>query len=401
MERVLRLISYQKLRARIDRDKEKKQKRQEAYRAKYDCLEKVFTPRHYVKCLKKCRSGVSFKYSVQQYSARPLRLMQEDCDSMLAGTAPKIASSRKEIIRERGKERVITPIKIRDRMNQRVLCDYALTPMINRRLIYDNGASMEGKGVSFARKRLNMMLEKAKRMWGNDYYVLTYDFRKFFDSIPHALCADELRKTFQDERLVSVTMQVIEGYQMLDAERAGDTEKMEMLRRHEGRGVCLGSHVSQLMALCVPNFLDHYLKDQMGVKFSIRYMDDGIILHNDLVFLRRLALKMQEVCRRNGMCLNETKTRISHIRHGVTFLKIRYRPAGMKTVKRLCRATVTRMRQKLKKFVGLVARGKMTLKMVWDSLQSWLGHTKAAMAFRQRKRMKQYCLKCFGWRLMA
>ena len=385
----MKMVSYRVLKARIDRDKAKKEARRAALREKYDCLEKVFTLRHYVRSMRKCRKGVSFKLSVQNYSARPFRMMEDDCESMLRGVAPPLATGKKEVIRERGKERIITPIKIRDRMNQRVLCDYALNPMIHRRLIYDNGASMKDKGVSFARKRLNRMLEKAKYLWGNQFYVMIFDFRKFFDSIPHRLCWQELRKAFRDERLADLTMQIIEGYQMMEAGKARDVERMEMLKRHEGYGVCLGSHVSQLMALCVPNFLDHYVKDVRRVKFYIRYMDDGIILHQDKAFLKQLLRDMVRVCAENGLNLNWTKTHIIPVRLGFTFLKIRYRIVDRKTVRKLSRSTVVRMRRRLNRFGGLVAQGRMTMSMVRDSLQSWLGHTKMAMAFRQRKRMKQ------------
>ena len=390
------MIPYRKLRARIEQDKEKKKQRRRAAHEQYDCLENVFTPRHYVKGVMKCRKGVGYKLSVQRYCARPFKKIAGDCGSMLRGEAPQVSSSKKEIILERGKERVITPIKIQDRVNQRVLCDWALTPMITPRLIYDNGASMAGKGVSFARNRFNAMLEKAKRLWGDDFYVLTFDFKKFFDSIPHRLCVEELNKTFNDKRIVDITMQVVEGYQMLDAKASGDTEVEERLRRHEGIGVCLGSHVSQLMALCVPNFLVHFVNDVKRIRFYIRYMDDGIIIHNDRDYLAALLTEMEEICTLHGMKLNMQKTHITKIRHGVKFLKVRYRVKGMKTIKRLCRDSVIRMRRKLKRFVGLVENGKMTMKMVDDSMISWVGHTKHAMAYRQRKRMMQHYCFLFG-----
>lgn len=391
------MIPYKQLRARIERDKKKKELRRAPLREKHDDLDKVFTFRHYVREVRKCRKGVAFKLSVQSYCARPFNVMEHDCVSMRNGIAPPVSSSKKEEIRERGKIRIITPIKIRDRINQRVLCDYALTPLVSPRLVYDNGASMKGKGVSFARKRFNVMLEKAKALWGDDFYVLSYDFRRFFDSIPHRLCKEELDRTFRDKRIVGVTMQVIEGYQMLDARKAQDTEATEALRRHEGMGVCLGSHVSQLMALCVPNFLDHYLKDVRRIRFAIRYMDDGIILHHSRKFLTELLREMVRICSEHGLELNQLKTHITPIRKGVMFLKVRYRLNGMKTIKRLHRASVIRMRRRLKRFDRLVRIGKMTLKMVWDSLQSWLGHSLHAMAFRQRKRMKALYHRLFGY----
>ena len=372
------MVPYRELKKRIDRDRARKAEKRKQIR-----LEDVFTPRHYVKCLKKCRKGVSFKLSVQKYTAKPLEIMMDDCDSLRAGIAPMVASNKKVIIRERGHRREITPIVIRDRMNQRVLCDYALTPEVSRRLIYDNGASSPGKGVGFARKRFNAMMEQAKRQWGGEFYALCFDFEHFFDSIPHRLCFEELDRCFTDPRLRDVTMQIIESYQALGA----DDKIREKLARHEGVGVCLGSHVSQLMALCVPNFLDHYLKDVRRVRFYIRYMDDGVILHRDREYLQQLLGEIRRVCAEKGLRLKEKKTRIIPMKQGFTFLKIRYRVKEMKTIRRLCRADVKRMRRRLKRFLHLMERGKMTLEMAQASLQSWMGHTYHAMAYRQRKRM--------------
>ena len=381
------MIPYRQLRKRIEQDKARKHARRSKRAEEHDRLEKVITPRHYIRSIQVCRRGVRFKLSVQKYSAKPFAILEKDYTDMRNGIAPGIFSSRKVVIRERGKERIITPIQMRDRVNHRVLCDYALTPMIYPRLIYDNGASMKGKGVGFARKRFNVMLEKAKRLWGSRFYALTFDFKRFFDNIPHRLCLKELNKTFRDRRITDLTMGFIEGYLLLDAKRAHDADAIRQIRRHTGRGVCLGSHVSQIMALCVPNYLDHFLKDRKRVKFYIRYMDDGIILHSDRAFLRRLLRDMRRLCSGRGMPLNPEKTHIIPIRKGICFLKIRYRLDGMKTVKRLCRGSIIRMRRKLNRFRGLLARGKMTPDMVTCSYMSWVGHTKNAMAHHQRKYM--------------
>ena len=389
------MIRYMELRKRIEKDKARKAARRAARIEKYDNMDRVATARHYVKATRKCRNGVRFKLSVQAYCAKPFQMMTGDKAAMLEGITPPVTASRKITIRERGKERTITPIQMRDRVNQRVLCDYALTPMIAPRLIYDNGASMKGKGVGFARKRFNAMLEKAKRQWGSEFYALTFDFRRFFDSIPHRLCREELGKVFRDQRIIDVTMGYVEGYQLNEARKAGDWERVASLGRHEGIGVCLGSHVSQVMALCVPNFLDHWLKDVKREKLYIRYMDDGVILHRDPEHLRQLLHEMARLCEKNEMRLNIAKTHITPMKRGICFLKTRYRLDGMKTVKRLCPQSVTRMRRRLQRFARLVDSGKMTMEMVDASLQSWMGHTLRVMAFRQRKRIRQVYRECF------
>ena len=49
---------------------------------------------------------------------------------------------------ERGKVRHITGEQIQDRVSKHALCDEVLSPGVKKYLIYDNGASQEGKGLT-------------------------------------------------------------------------------------------------------------------------------------------------------------------------------------------------------------------------------------------------------------
>ena len=114
-------------------------------------LENVITVPNYVEALKKCMKNVGYKLSVQDYVRHGLIHIADTVNTILAGKVPAIQNPRKVKIMERGHERIITPIRIEDRITQRVLCDYALIPLIKSKLIYDNGASMEGKGTKETR----------------------------------------------------------------------------------------------------------------------------------------------------------------------------------------------------------------------------------------------------------
>jgi hypothetical protein len=74
-----------------------------------------------------------------------------------------------------------------ERIVQKCLCDNVLTPILTHPLIYDNGASVKGKGVHFAIRRLIVHLSKFYRQNGfsNAGYALLIDFTKFFDNIRH------------------------------------------------------------------------------------------------------------------------------------------------------------------------------------------------------------------------
>lgn len=377
-------------------DKERKRKRREEH-----TIESTYKIKNFYACLPKCRENVSWKASVQCYMATCVCKIYQDYLKSNQGNLPRSSSDKKEIIRERGKPREITPIHIRDRENQKVLCDFALTPALLKYLIYDNGASLKNKGVEFSRARMLHHLESAIKDYGNDFYILVYDFKGFFDSIPHKSCYLLLKKYFADERLINMTMEVIKSPYRSDIMKIKDPAKrkakLKALDNNEMRGICLGSQVSQIMALVIANDLDHYIKDGMRVKGYIRYMDDGVVIAKTKEELKALYEGMKKVCERIGLCFNKKKTHITKSRKGFTFLKVKYSvlPSG-RILRRLSRDGVIRMRRKLKKFVKKVENGDMTKMDVYNSLQSWVAHSKIAKSYHTVRRVIKLYKKLFG-----
>lgn len=203
MRKVLR-ASKKKQRINDARIAKIKQQQQGRY-----TFENVFTLQHFIEVLPKCFKGVSWKSSVQNYEINIVTNMYNDFIKLQNGELPKPTSCKEVIIRERGKERVITPIHIRDRVVQKVLCDFVLSKILHPKLIYDNGASLKGKGVQFARKRIERHLRNAIREFGTDFYVLSFDFKSYFNSVPHRTCRAILSKYIYDKDIVRITMEII------------------------------------------------------------------------------------------------------------------------------------------------------------------------------------------------
>ena len=384
---------YQRAKLRISKDKAIKMARQDYKNSMYGDFDKVITYQNYFEALKKCRKGVGWKGSVQCYTENAFVEISKTIDSLKALKLPKLSSNKKIVLFERGKERTIVPITIRDRMTQRVLCDKSLIPRLSDKLIYDNGASTKGKGVDFARKRVEKHIRHAIKEYGADnLYALTYDFKSFFDSVPHATCLKILKETYNDKRVIGLIMAIIRSYQKSEIMQIKDIEerqkRLEELTKHKCHGICLGSQISQIMALVVPDKLDHFVKDKMKVKHYIRYMDDGLILSNDKMFLANLLEQMTKVTNELGLKFNQKKTHIVKITKGVTFMKIKYHVTKSgKLIKRLTRTGIVRMRRKLKKLRKLVDQHRVTLDDVYNSFQSWLAHSSLACSYTTRKNM--------------
>lgn len=383
---------------KILRDKEQKRKKSQIEKETYS-VDKVFSYGNFVKSAIKCRKGVSWKASVQNYQLTALSKTYADYKTIRDGKIPKCSTGREITIRERGKARTITPIHIKDRVVQKTICDNALVPVLSRKLIYDNGASLQGKGVGFSRKRMEKHLRKAIRLFGPEFYILTFDIKNFFGSIPHSECRKTLERYF-DKSLARIAMGIIKNPIRVKVKKISDekerTERFRELEADKARGICLGSQESQIMALVVPNRLDHFIKDKARMKLYVRYMDDGVIIGRTKEELKSLLVEMKQIMTQLGMSFNERKTHIVKSSKGFTFLKVKYRVSSGKIIKRLTRKGVTRMRRKLKKFRRKVDAGQMTIRNVYDSFQSWREHSKVASSYKTVRNMTRLYKELFG-----
>lgn len=346
----------------------------EAQRAKRNAavgnFNEIFSMEHLYKAWKASRKGVGWKCSVQEYKANALDNIYCDRQRLLNGTYRSKGFVEFDLI-ERGKPRHIRSVHISERVIQRCLCDYALIPLLSSTFIYDNGASLKGKGIDFSMQRLVKHLHQYYNKYGtNEGYVLTFDFSKYFDSANHAAVFQELRRCITDQDVLRQTEYFIKQF--------GD------------QGLGLGSQVSQICALALPNRIDHFVKEKLGIKYYARYMDDGYMIHPSKQYLTLCLYQLQAECDKLGIKLNPKKTQIAKLSNGVNFLKGLYvlnKHGGV--WRKLSPISVTTMRRKLKKFARWLAAGRMSLDDIRVSVASWAGHAHRFHAYRSICNIKQ------------
>lgn len=382
------MTNQERIQARIARSKARREAKKRARAEQYGQLEKVFTNQNLFKSLMKRRKGTDWKQSVMDYMFHAIVRNKRTKDAILAGAHPEPNKIKRISLYERGKRRDVHAVVIDSRVIQGVLCDNCITPLTKPGLIHDNPASTTGKGVTWARNRMLHHIRKQYRKTGDKTCALVFDIRRFFDSIPHALCEKIFRDIYLDERLISLAMHFIRMYQVFDARLKKDDEKIASLDRLEGIGVSLGSQISQVLALCAPNAMDHFVKDAAGVIPYMRYMDDGYIAGGKAEMLQ-LRRDLMDRAAAIGFSLHDTKTRVVKMSRGIVYLKIRYSVTETgHVIRRIAREGIVRMRRKLKKLHGLYLAGKVSLDDVFLSVKSWLGNAKKyTNSYRTRKRI--------------
>ena len=331
-----------------------------------DDFDKVISFDELYKGMQKSARGVKWKDSVANYTLNGLRNTMKLRRDLLNGTY-KISSYQHFVIHE-PKEREIVATRIRDRQFQRSLCDNILTPQVTRSYVYDNGACLKGKGVDFAMDRLNTHLHRYYRQHGSEGWVLRCDIRHYFPETPHSVAKAALRKRIRDDRAYAASAMIIDSF--------GD-----------GKGIGLGSQVSQITQLAVLDDLDHFLKERMRIRHYVRYMDDMILIHHDRQVLEACLREIRKRAEALGLELNR-KTQIFPLRHGISFLQWRFILTDTgKVIRRAGKRSVTKEQRRLKKLAGKILKGEMPAEKLYESFQSWRGHIRRGNTYRLERRM--------------
>jgi hypothetical protein len=202
-------------------------------------FDEVFSFRHLYLAGKKCCKGVYWKNSTQRYIGNLIPNTAKIWSDLNRGKFKHRGFHEFDLI-ERGKKRHIRSVHISERVVQKALCDYCIVPIFSASFIYDNSASLKGRGMDFALRRIVAMLQRHYRKYGLEGGVLLYDFHGYFDTAPHSPLFVEAERRIHDPRLVEVSNSFIHDF--------GEV------------GLGLGSQVSQTNALLLPSPIDHFFK---------------------------------------------------------------------------------------------------------------------------------------------
>ncbi len=132
----------------------------------------------------------------------------------------------------------------------------------------DTYSCIKGRGIHALVKQLQSDLRNDP---DGTMYCAKMDIRKFYPSITHSILKEIVRKKLKDKSLLKLLDEIIDS----------------------SEGVPIGNYLSQFFANLYMAYFDHWVKEELKVKYYYRYADDIVLLSNDKNQLRNWVLAIK------------------------------------------------------------------------------------------------------------
>lgn len=350
---------------------------------------------------KRAKQGSDWKPQVQKFEMTYL-LELSRIQSDLRNKTYQFLPATNFIINERGKTRCISGEQVPDRIVKHSLCDEILTPNIRKYLIYDNGASLTGRGIDFTRKRLLVHLRKYyAQHQSNDGYILLIDFSKYYDNIRHDILMEQFKAITDNEHALWLLEKILDRSKV-DVSYMSDEEyavcmttvfnslvhdkidrKLLTGEKFMAKHLNIGDQVAQVAGIAYPMEIDNYIKIVRGIKFYGRYMDDSYVISDSKEKLQEIISEIVTIASRIGITVNTNKTRICKLSDYWRFLQVQYSLTDTgRVIQKINTKRLTCMRRKMKKLVSILPPKEFE-----EWYNSWFRNHYKIMSKKQRENM--------------
>lgn len=156
------------------------------------------------------------------------------------------------------------------------------------------------------------------------------------------------------------------------------------------KGIPIGNQTSQFFANAYLDPLDHLVKDRLGIKGYVRYVDDFLVFSDDKKHLAKVREQIRSFLVSLRLRLHPKKNVISQVKNGIRFLGFRVFP----THRLLPKDNVRRFRRRAREMQLAYSNGTMSLTDIQRRLMSWCGHALQADTYQLRCRLLDETIFC-------
>lgn len=143
-----------------------------------------------------------------------------------------------------------------------------LEPIFLSTFTKDTYSCIKGRGIHAATNAVKKALGDEE----NTKYCLKLDIKKFYPSVDNNVLKQLLRRKFKDNDLLWLLDEIIDSTS----------------------GLPIGNYLSQYLANFYLTYFDHWIKENLKVKYYFRYADDIVILDGDKQHLHYLLSEIKK-----------------------------------------------------------------------------------------------------------
>jgi len=148
----------------------------------------------------------------------------------------------------------------------------AMKPMFTKGMYEHTYSSIPGRGLHVCSKQVKKWMKDKK----HTKYCLKLDIKKFFNSVQKDILMERLEWYIRDKKFLKVISKILDV---------------------EGDGLPLGFYTSHWLANWLLQPLDHYIKEELHIKYYVRYMDDMVLFAKDKEILHHALREIEEFLR--------------------------------------------------------------------------------------------------------
>lgn len=261
------------------------------------------------------------------------------------------------------KERLIRSLPFRDRIVHQWYIEEFIKPYIIPRFIKDSYACIEGRGSHTGIRQLQKYMRRLYKT-NKDYYVLKCDINKYFYNVNKSILFNIMKKYISDKDLLNLT-------------------KVIIFDNDEEVSIPIGNYTSQYFANIYLNELDYYIKEELKIKYYIRYMDDFVILLNTKKECIQIKSLIENFLNEKLYLKLNSKSKFFHNRFGIDFLGYRI----FNDYLLLRNNSKKKIRKKIRKWNKAYDNGTLDTHKVKLSINSWLAHIKHCDSYRLKEKI--------------
>ncbi len=168
-----------------------------------------------------------------------------------------------------------------------------LAPIVRNNLIRDVYGALEGRGISQAFERMWQFVKGR-----GDWYFVSFDIRKCYPTLKHEVLKDRLAHLIKDKRFLSINYALIDSH---------------------SPGIPIGNGTSVEYLNIYLSIIDHYAKEQMRIKYYIRFADNTIMIVRNKAEAHKAFSDIAQKIGELGITI-KNNVRIAPVDYGIDFI---------------------------------------------------------------------------------